>query len=901
MRIPNNEIWYTTTNSKVVANFDKYAFDSNLISNAYANNRGVLTFDDDITIIGESAFALCEELESITLPDTIVKIDIGAFSACENLKEFNIPDSVKEIGECAFGLCVNLEKFSGKYISEDRLCIIIDGVLNQFALGCGLEEYTIPNDVREIGWSAFSDSELTKINLHENIIKIGHSAFCGCQNLTHINIPNSITTIDDAAFQDCVALKNIFIPKTALKLGASLFNGCDDISVVYEDNRSVTSKNKDLNQHLAEYTKQRKISPESWVYAGNKNAKIIYIPDGVSIVNSEAFKNCNEVEVIYIPDSVKEVENGAFEGLGNLCRFEGEYASDDGRCLIIKNTLIGFAGKDIYEYTLPSGITNIAPMVFSLNKHLCTIDIPFGVRTIGYQAFWGCEKLIKIELPDSINVIGDSAFGGCESLVKIIIPNSVKVIGDSAFQYCTQLEEVTLPDNLFATNSSIFSDCNNLKTINSPLMSKDGNYLIIDGVLVDYIEQEKNSTCVIPNGVTAIARSAFYGNKNITSVVIPQSVTDIGDGAFHSCSNLVSAEFESPTPPEFGYAAFYANARRFVIYVPTGAKTKYKKALKEAGIDVFIFDKSKENADEVFDEMIYGSSYDNKISAEKLLSIGIDCYRKNDIKGAVAVFEKLIVIKGCKDEYPYDILIRIYKGRKDVENEKRILSLAIENLPIRSSRSKSSEYQKRLNTLSTKSQEYKLPTVAEIPQISIKHGDLYEEEIFKLPEFNFYTQKRGFSLGWHERETLMQPIGKIIDYFDELIHKAEMATSRKDYKRAAPIYERIIAEKYWKTAPYDKLIKIYSRAMLLDEEIRVLKLSIEHFTNLKAKRYEYITRLADKYNAHDYIKKRNDVNRGRIVYYFGYRGDITLYEPYPILTEWIQRLEKKQQLLTAKY
>ena len=519
---------------------------------------------------------------------------------------------------------------------------------------------------------------------------------------------------------------------------------------------------------------------------------------------------------------------------------------------------------------------------------------------VGASAFWGCEKLKKIELPDSINIIGHSAFGGCESLVKIIIPNSVKVIGDSAFQYCTQLEEVTLPDNLFATNSSIFSDCNNLKTINSPLMSKDGNYLIIDGVLVDYIEQEKNSTCVIPNGVTAIARSAFYGNKNITSVVIPQSVTDIGGGAFHSCSNLVSAEFESPTPPKFGYAAFYANARRFVIYVPTGAKTKYKKALKDADIDELILDKAIDNVNDVFHEIIYGNAYDKKISTEQLMSIGVGCHHDKDENGAIAIFEKIIA-KGYKDDYPYDALIEIYKKRKDEENEKRILSLAIENLPIRSSRSKSSEYQKRLNTLSTKSQEYKLPTVAEIPQISIKHGVLYEEEIFKLPEFNFYTQKRGFSLGWHERETLMQPIGKIIDYFDELIHKAEMATSRKDYKRAAPIYERIIAEKYWKTAPYDKLIKIYSRAMLLDEEIRVLKLSIEHFTNLKAKRYEYITRLADKYNAHDYIKKRNDVNRGRIVYYFGYRGDITLYEPYPILTEWIQRLEKKQQLLTAKY
>ena len=33
------------------------------------------------------------------------------------------------------------------------------------------------------------------------------------------------------------------------------------------------------------------------------------------------------------------------------------------------------------------------------------------------------------------------------------------------------------------------------------------------------------------------------------------------------------------------------------------------------------------------------------------------------------LFEKLITIKGYKDQYPYDMLIDIYKKRKDVENE----------------------------------------------------------------------------------------------------------------------------------------------------------------------------------------------------------------------------------------
>lgn len=887
-QIPCNEIWYTTTNGKVVTNFDKRAFDSNLISNTYANNQGILTFAKDLTIIGEAAFSLCEELESIILPDSITQIDGGAFSACENLQEITIPNNVTSIGECAFGLCVNLTKFSGKYASNDGLSLIIDGVLNQFALGQELQEYIVPSEVTEIGWSSFSDCQLAKIVLHNKIKKIGHSAFCGSENLSEINIPNSVTTIEDVAFQDCPALKNIFIPKSVSNLGLNIFEGCDDVSVTYEDESINPSKGKDLKQLLAEYAAHQKKSPEGYVYSGDINAKIIHIPDGVSLVKSDAFKNYDKVEVIYVPNSVKEIENGTFEGLDNLCCFEGEYASDDGRCLIMKNTLVGFAGKDIYEYTLPSGITNIAPMVFSLNKHLCTIDIPSGVRTIGYQAFWGCEKLEKIVLPDSLNVIGNSAFGGCASLAKIIIPDSVKVVGDSAFEYCTQLEEVTLPDDLLAMKGSLFTNCDNLKKINSPLMSKDGNCLIIDGVLVDYKERKKNSKCVIPNGVKTIAKSAFYGNKNIISVLIPQSVTDIGSGAFHSCSNLVSAEFESTTPPKFGYAAFYANARRFIIYVPTGTKTKYKKALKEAGNDALILDRTTDNIDDVYHEIIYGNSYDKQISTEQLVSIGVGCHHDEDYNGAIAIFEKIIA-KGYKDDYPYDALIEIYKKRNDVENELRILTKAIENLPIRGN--KHYEYQKRYERLTSTSKKAIYPTKAPIVNVGIKHGDIFEDLILKVPEFNFYCNgyDGGYDVIHAPSKAKIEDVWEIQRYFKKLIQDADLASTKKDYETAAKIYENIVLENYWMPTPCDKLIKLYAKSGLHDDEIRVLKYGIGYFSQLRQKRLEYVKMLAKKYNAEKFLNERLGAG-GKITYY---AGVFELYNPFPIIEKWKERLEKK--------
>lgn len=70
-------------------------------------------------------------------------------------------------------------------------------------------------------------------------------------------------------------------------------------------------------------------------------------------------------------------------------------------------------------------------------------------------------------------------------------------------------------------------------------------FRIIDNVLVEYNDDElmeegiAPTKVIIPDGVTSIGETAFYGNGLIEEVVIPNSVTSIGFSAFQNCVSLV--------------------------------------------------------------------------------------------------------------------------------------------------------------------------------------------------------------------------------------------------------------------------------------------------------------------------------------------------------------------------
>ena len=140
----------------------------------------IIIIGDDVTSIGNSAFAYCSGLTSVTIPNSVTSIGNNAFYGCSSLTSVEIPNSVTSIGERAFSGCT------------------------------GLTSITIGNSVTSIVDYAFDGcTGLTSVTIPNSVTSIGSWAFRGCTGLTSVTIGNSVTSIEYNAFSGCTGLTSV--------------------------------------------------------------------------------------------------------------------------------------------------------------------------------------------------------------------------------------------------------------------------------------------------------------------------------------------------------------------------------------------------------------------------------------------------------------------------------------------------------------------------------------------------------------------------------------------------------------------------------------------------------------------------------------------------------------------
>ncbi len=221
---------------------------------------------------------------------------------------------------------------------------------------------------------------------------------------------------------------------------------------------------------------------------------------------------------------------------------------------------------------IPNSVTSIGISAFYECSSLTSIEIPNSVTTIGNFAFEDCLSLASIEIPNTVTSIGSGTFSGCSSLTSIEIPNSVTSIGSSTFSGCLSLASIEIPNTVTSIGYSVFSGCLNLSSMvveegNPVYDSRDNSNAIIETATNTLISGYEYT--IIPNSVTSIGSSAFYGCSSLTIIEIPNSVTSIGNAAFSECSSLIIVTFgENSQLTSIGSSTFLECSSLTSIEIP---------------------------------------------------------------------------------------------------------------------------------------------------------------------------------------------------------------------------------------------------------------------------------------------------------------------------------------------
>ncbi len=241
------------------------------------------------------------------------------------------------------------------------------------------------------GWS-FNNTGITSLTVGASVSWIQEAAFQSCQSLTSVTLPATVTQVDYIAFNDCPALTQVNYGGTLVQWMAIDF-GWYGNPLAY-------------GHHL---------------FIDGQEVTNLVIPEGVTIVKSNAFQGCTGLETVTFPSTLDSVGNSAFVDCSNLARVYCSsladwchigFADEQSNPVYWSRKLYVGNSRVQNTLTIPEGVTEIKPYAFFRLSNVYTVEMPEGLQRIGHRAFWEWEWNVDYTVPSTVTSIGEYALHG---------------------------------------------------------------------------------------------------------------------------------------------------------------------------------------------------------------------------------------------------------------------------------------------------------------------------------------------------------------------------------------------------------------------------------------------------------------------------------------------------------
>lgn len=525
-------------------------------------------------------------------------IEDGAFGMCTGITEVNIPAVLTLDIQGAFYGCSNIKNFTGYCATEDGKYVISKNgtlmaavsadthIIPSSVINIGtsvfkkdvISEVVLPEGLCQIWGNAFSQSEITSINIPSTVNYIQPSTFgvvhsvdianidqwcrmtaysknligsdtlvrCNGEPITSVTIPDDVEYLESNAFSNFSELKTVIFPDAIDTIGSSAFYNCKSLeSISIPEDHGIRINNSAFMScsSLSSPIVLTACVLGYYAFAECKSLLEVRFKDSISF-DYQVFSNSENMNV-FIECNVSQMDTSVFGGSGVELTIDGN-VGDAGRS---ENGLLRNSKFKILK--IGKNVKKIGNYFFyqsSLKEiHIPDIDTWLNIELGEYsylnmsniQLKINGDYIEEVTIPDTITSIRDSAFKNASTIKTLVISDSVASIGKEAFYECTNMENVYFGNNVTSVSDYAFGVCNSIKKLYIPNLTDwcsiaftsvssnpmyFGPSIYVDGEIVESIE--------IPSSVTEINGYAFNGAK-LKTVLIHDDVTTIGKYAFY--------------------------------------------------------------------------------------------------------------------------------------------------------------------------------------------------------------------------------------------------------------------------------------------------------------------------------------------------------------------------------